>query len=87
MSWYFVTGIDNTYLPYSYHAYRPEADQYIYTGVIGTTLRKNSDEEYQQFARDVILAFDHPQFDGYPHLPPDADISEVSSYSGEKQLI
>ena len=62
--------------------YKPELTSIITNGTLGLTVKKPSGPVYEEFLREVIKAFSHPQFDGFPHLPLTADISEVEPYAG-----
>ena len=67
-----------------YHSYRPEIDSTIYNGIIGMGAYVPSGAKWEAFQQDVIDSLQEmePQFDGLPHLPPDASINEVPIYAG-----
>ena len=65
------------------HLYRPEVkDEHIYEGVLGVGVKTPSGDDYQEFQRKVIDAFQDKRFHHLPHLSPTADVEEVHVYAG-----
>ncbi len=62
--------------------YRPEADAFIYNGLIVVERYLHSSPQYDLFRQNVIDAFQDPQFDHLPHLLPNASIGDVRPHAG-----
>ena len=65
-------------------SYQPEMSPVINHGLLGIKVKGPSGAEYDRFCQKVIDQFDHPQFDGVPHLPATASIDEVDAYAGNR---
>ncbi len=64
------------------NTYRPETEEFIYTGSITVTFKKSDVPGYKAFQQDVVDAFGDPRFDDYPHIPVNSSTDLVSSWEG-----
>ncbi len=64
------------------HDYRPEADEFIYNGLLVVEHHIDSSPQYDTFRKNVIDAFQEPQFDHLPPLLPNASIDDVRPHAG-----
>ncbi len=62
--------------------YRPEADEFIFNGMLALGPLEPSGPHVDTFKQNVIDAFQDPRFNHLPHLPPDAAIDQVNVYAG-----
>ncbi len=69
------------------HDYRPEADEFIFNGLIAVGRYLHSGPQYDLFRQKVIDTFQEPQFDHLPHLLPNASIDDVRPHAGRNFLL
>ena len=66
------------------YTFRPEADKYIYTGLMTIGNLEPSGQEYDAFRQRIIDALQNPRFDHLPHPPPNGSIQDVSVFAGKR---